>query len=111
MILLEDNYTCVEIKNIKEVYDIFAKEDCQSWLFVGTGGFHGTEQTLCEMEKTILTFHSERNSWYCTVLIIEPQQCSLKWGEVEVKLEDVDFLRRHITETHKILTELYKKNI
>jgi hypothetical protein len=111
----ESGYAIEEIRTIKELRSIFSGEESakDSWLFLSTGGYHGTQITLDDLES-ILRDENDINAsvngrYWITILIVYPQKVSasigaleiplLKYGEILVDLDDIQWLREKVRET------------
>lgn len=84
------------IKPIKSIADIRAifpigGEDDANWLFLSTSGTNGTYATLDDIEN------GESNE--ITVLIVQPRLVCIYQGHIEIKKEDVPYLRNLVTST------------
>lgn len=96
-------YETIEIRTIQEVRDLFPNNipGPDRWILASTGGIHGSRDKLDEIEY-ILRGEVEKvkplnnNKWFITILVIEPERCILRWGEIQVNLEDISFLRKLI---------------
>lgn len=93
------HYKNGKIHSIKDLKDLFpsGEADGLNWCIFSTSGVHGSYFTLDEIEYSLRENLDEYSVHYCrprlTVLVIKPRMVSLGWGEIEVALEDVPFLR------------------
>jgi hypothetical protein len=106
---MEGSYEIVkEITSVREVQNIMRENgvDNNNWLFLGTGGWHGTNKTLDDCERIL---KGEDETWlpggaYVTVLLINPKAVSIRWGEVHVRtLNEANWLREKVRETLDII--------
>lgn len=98
---IPDGYETVkEVTNFRDVAAIMKEEG--NWLFVGTGGWHGTSMSL---DDCVRILKGEDDKWlpggaYVTVFIVNPARVTLRWGEIKLKNQnEVDYLRSKIKET------------
>ena len=98
---LKDGYNIVkEITNFRELSAILKDNDF--WVFVGMGGWHGTNSSLDDAERILrgedLTLTPA--GAYVTVFVVDPVAVSIRWGEIRLKsLKEVDFLREKVSQT------------
>ena len=102
------NYEVVkEITSFRDIANHF-KEDGDSYLLLGTGGWHGSNWTLADCERIL---NDEDEIWttqgaYITVFIIQPALVSLKWGNVKLKnMAEVEWLRKKVKDSVDRLRE------
>jgi hypothetical protein len=125
---LIDNYKVEEIRTIKDIKDIFQKEESEgdAWLFLSTEGNHGTRLNLDDLES-ILRDENELTAsingrYWLTVLIVYPQRVSaqtgisriiplLKYGELLIDLDDIPWLRKTVKKTLKEVEKSQYGNI
>lgn len=88
------HYSHAKIQSMDDVYRVLdGGVDELNWVFVGTSGVHGDYANLDE--------YPERDSF--TVLIVRPRTVSCLYGVVEVDAEDVEWLRKQVEQTTKII--------
>ncbi len=107
---MEKSYAVVkEINSVREVQNVMRDSGGvhnNNWLFLGTGGWHGTNKNLEDCERIL---KGEDETWlpdgaYVTVLIVNPKDVTIRWGEVHVRsLKEVIWLRERIIETLDII--------
>ena len=103
---LPDGYQVVkEVTNFRDVAKLMKEEG--NWLFIGTGGWHGTSMTL---DDCVRIMKGEDETWlpdgsYVTVFIVNPKAVSIRWGEIKLKAEnEVEYLRNKVIETMESVT-------
>jgi hypothetical protein len=104
------SYSVEEITSFRDVVDHFenAGEDEAIILLVGTGGYHGNRWTLNDLERIL---KGEDDKWkgdyvFATVLILNPADVIVKWGEVKIKsLNEVEYLRKKVRETISLVLQ------
>lgn len=96
-------YETLEIRSIQEVKELFPNKVASEsrWLLCSTGGIHGSETTINDCEYIVRGEDKDidplpNGKTYITVLIVEPKNCILRWGEIQVNLEDLSYLRNLI---------------
>jgi hypothetical protein len=112
-------YDFQELRSMREVKAIFpgGSADDKNWLFVGVGGYHGTKTSLAEAEKVLRgapdAYSDVMNNGktFVTVLVVHPRLCVLKYGEIQVNLEEVKLLRSLVQSTVKAITESQEANL
>lgn len=96
------HYNVEEIKSMREVREIFNQcpnktADRNNWLFIGTGGFHGSKESLDDLEEIILGARKHKplpgGKWGVTILILQTLTCRLRYGHIDVDLDEIDYLR------------------
>lgn len=111
-------YNAEEIRTIQEIKELFPNgvSDNRRWLLLSTGGLHGTATTIEDAEY-ILRGEDPKNQplannrTLITVLIVEPQACNLRWGEVAVNMEDLKFLRHLVRHSLETVMKSQKGNV
>lgn len=101
-----------KLRDIKECFPE-DKADALNWLFVGTGGFHGSTKTLNDAEDILLGVSSEKaieGKTLITLLVVHPALCVLKWCEVFIELDDIDWLRKVCRSTYEVIGFNQKEN-
>jgi hypothetical protein len=70
--------------------------DARNWGFLSTSGVHGSYATLDEIEAQI----AERDTPpTITVLVLKPRTCTLLYGDIEISLADIPYLRELVRTT------------
>jgi hypothetical protein len=92
------HYSIKQINTFEELKEIFgddAKADDLNFCLFSTSGIHGTYLTIEDIEQSFLL--GEDNDAYCgtelTVLVIHPRTVTLKYGNIEVTKENIDWLK------------------
>ena len=107
---MSNQYEITELRTIKELRDIFDGEEStrNAWLFLSTGGNHGTKITLDDLESILRDESDVTDSingrYWITALIVYPQEVSgkagiLSFGELFVDIEDIQWLREIVRKT------------
>lgn len=111
-------YEFEEIRSIKELREIFPNEvaDQWNWVLLSQKCFHGTSDTLDDIEKIILGAPDAKarpidGKWAITVLVICTRTTVIKWGYIDVGINDIEFLRKLVKSTLEIIPETQKGNI
>lgn len=99
-------YETLEIRTMQEVRELFPNgiADNRNWIFVGTGGVHGSTSSIEDCEY-ILRGEDQfveplpNGKTLITVLIAHPHKCVLRWGEVQVSMDDLNYLRKLVRST------------
>lgn len=111
------NYEFQEIRNIKEIREIFPNgvADKNNWIFLSQKCFHGTDETLDEIERILLGQGKARpldgKYWTVTVLILCPRLTTVKWGYVDITINDIEFLRGLVRSTLEVVRESQEGNV
>lgn len=90
-----NTHICYQIKplqSIEQVREVFKLDspDAFTWLFVGTGGVHGSHDSL---DAAMLALNSGRKP-RVTVLVVHAKEVCTRYGSIEIETaDDVDFLR------------------
>jgi hypothetical protein len=108
-------YTLEEIRTFRDVFNHFEDvgADEANWLFLSTGGYHGSKQTLEDMERIL---RGEDETWlpngaHLTVLIVCPEATSMKWGTIHIKNKnEIEYLRKRVKETMEIIPKTQEGN-
>lgn len=94
-------YENIEIRTIQEVRELFPNEiaDEYRWILCGTGGIHGSDLTINNAEYIVrdesgVTRPIGNARSFITVLVVEPGNIILRWGEIQVNLDDLNYLRK-----------------
>lgn len=112
-----NSYIRYDIETMREVKEIFndGYDPRLNWLFVSMQGIHGSYLSLDEVEEIIRGesefTESVNGRYYVTILIIHPRLATIKWGEILVGLNDVDFLRKIVRNTLEAINESQERNI
>lgn len=97
-----------ELINFRDVVAAFPDgvADNNHWLFVGTGGWHGSHTTLDDCELILRDAHPtwKKDGAYITLLVINPYEVSVKWGQVHLKnLTEIEWCRKQVKATLDII--------
>lgn len=90
-----------EVTSFRDIVNHF-KEYKDSYLLLGTGGWHGSNWTLADCERIL---NNEDEIWttqgaYITVFIIQPELISIKYGNVKLKnMSEVEWLRKKLKDS------------
>ena len=94
-------YEVIEIRTIQEIKDLFPNgiADGRNWIFLSTGGVHGSDNTIQDAEYILRGEDLDEQplpngKTLITVLIVHPVTCVLRWGEVQVSMDDINYLRK-----------------
>lgn len=112
-------YEFIELRSMREVKTIFptGEADERNWLFVATGGYHGTERGLNEAEKVLRGAEDsysetmENGKTFVTVLVVHPRLCVLKYGEIQVNLEELKLLRQLVKSSLEAIQRSQEDNL
>jgi hypothetical protein len=114
-----DSYKGAEINTMRELREIWGKSDEEKWLFLSTGGYHGTHLTIDDLES-ILHNESEFSEdvvgkYWLTILVLFPKKLStfeliIRWGDVAVDLNDAQWLRERVRETLQLVADSQEGN-
>ena len=92
------HYSIQQIKTFEELKEIFgdeAKANDLNFCLFSTSGVHGTYITIEEIEQSFNL--DEDNDGYCgtllTVLVVHSRTVTLKYGNIEVTKENIDWLK------------------
>jgi len=103
-------YEVIELRSIQEVYSLFPNgvADRLNWLFLSTGGPHGSFDNIEDAEYILRgedpkTQPLPNGRTLITVLVLQPSRCTLYWGEIQVNLEDLNYLRKLVRSTLKFI--------
>ena len=99
-------YEISEIRSMQEIYSFFPNgiADSRHWVFLSTGGVHGTSNTIEDAEYILRGEDLDEEPLpngrtLITVLIVRPAACVLLWGEIQVNMEDLQYLRKLVRST------------
>jgi len=94
-------YKTIEIRTMQEIRDLFPNgiADERNWIFLSTGGIHGSDNTIIDAEYILRGEDPDEEPLsngrtLITVLIVHPATCVLRWGEVQVNMDDLNYLRK-----------------
>ena len=99
-------YETIEIRSVQEIKELFPNgvADKNNWIFLSTGGMHGSKNTIEDAEYILRGEDRDEEPLpngrtLITVLIVQPVRCMLLWGDVQVNMEDLNFLRKLVRST------------
>lgn len=105
-------YVTDKLESVDELREIFplGEADAMNWCFLGTSGVHGSSTTLEEFEARAargLSFGTNIDAaethdafaMYLTVLVVQPRLVRTLYGEIEIGLGDITFLRGLVRST------------
>lgn len=107
----------IEISTMREVRKSFEGDydPRRNWLFVGTSNQYGSYLTLDEIEAILLDesdYSDPINGRYtATVLIVHPVLAVVKYGDVMVSLEDIEWMRGIVRKTVETITSSQERNV
>ena len=113
-------YQVIELRRMAEVRQIFGEngEDVNhlNWCFVATAGNHGTTTTLDEVEAILQGTSPDMGKakggkWWVTILIVHPRLVVMKYGEIEVTKDDIDYLRILVRKTLEEIPKTQEGNL
>jgi hypothetical protein len=93
------HYKNAQIHSVEDLKSLFpdGKANDLNWCLFSTSGVHGSNFGLDEIEYSLRNKLDERHIDYCppklTVLVIKPRLVSLGYGDLEISLSDITFLR------------------
>jgi len=103
---------------MQEIYSLFPNgiADKRNWIFLSTGGIHGTFNTIEDAEYILRgeDLNQEplpNGRTLITVLIVQPQRCVLRWGDIQVNMEDLNYLRKLVRSSLENITDGQGGNI
>lgn len=111
------HYEFQEILNIREVKEIFPDgiADRYNWVFLSNQCFHGTNDTLDKIERILLGQDRIRpidgKYWTVTVLILCTRTTVVKYGYINVTIDDIEYLRRLVRTTLERIKESQLGNV
>lgn len=68
-----------------------AQANKMNFALFSTSGVHGTYETIEDIEEEL---KSDDDTGHLTVTIIQPRLCCIRYGVVEVKREDLEYLKK-----------------
>jgi len=90
------HYDCREIKTIDELHQLLVNGANEyNWLFCSTGGVHGTEDSIQDLEND---WHVEQDH-LLTVLVVRPRLVSVRYGRISVTKHDLSWIRDQVAAT------------
>ncbi len=107
----------IEISTMKEVKKSFEGDYDRNlnWLFVGVSPLYGLRLNLDQIEEILADESDYSDSingrYFATILIIHPRIPVVKYGEIQVSLEDVEWLRGIVRNTLEAINESQERNI
>ena len=111
-------YSNVEIRSMQEIYALFPNgvADQRNWIFLSTGGMHGSTNTIEDAEYILRGEDLDEEPLpngrtLITVLIVQPAACMLMWGEVQVNMEDLNYLRKLVRSSLENIHESQGGNV
>lgn len=111
-------YETIEIRSMQEIRELFPHgiADRNNWLMCSTGGVHGSSDTIDECEYVLRGEMKDKaplsnGKTIITVLVVKPRDCILMWGEIQVNMEDLNYLRKLIRSSLLWMQETQKGNI
>ena len=111
------HYTVQELTSIQELRKFFPNGVANelNWILCSTGGIHGNDYSLDDAEY-ILRGEDPKNlplpnkKTYITVLYVLPRMCSIMYGEIQVNLEDINYLRRLVRSSLEYINKSQEGN-
>lgn len=111
-------YRGEELRTVKELREIFPDGIANeyNWVFCSQQCFHGDSTTLDEVEEIILGGKKAKarpidGKWSITVLVVCPRTTCLKYGYIEIGIDDVEFMRSLVRTTLELLPITQKGNV
>ncbi len=111
-------YEVIEIRSMQEIYSLFPNgiANERNWIVLSSGGVHGTFNTLDDAEYILRGEDLEEEPLpngrtLITVLITQPAACVLLWGEIQVNMEDVQYLRKLVRSTLENIVDSQGGNV
>lgn len=107
----------IEVTTMKEVKSSFQSgyDPNLNWLFVGVSRLYGTTLNLDQIEAILLDesdYSESINGRYpVNVLIVHPRVSVIKYGEVLVNIEDVEWMRGIVKSTVEAINDSQDRNI
>jgi hypothetical protein len=103
--------THIEPRTIESLRGYFPTGECNDLNFVlfSTSGVHGMYTTIEEIEESLTKYGSDPefleedledevpDDWHgtnLTVLIVQPRLCGLRYGTIDITLEDIPYLKQ-----------------
>lgn len=115
---MEKMYNTIEIRSIQEIKELFPNGVANelNWLLCSTSGIHGSYTSIEDAEYVIRGENPKvqpllNGKTYITVLIIQPRLCVLKWGEVQVGMEDLNYLRKLVRSSLEFIEKSQEENV
>lgn len=110
------HYEFQEITNMRDVREIFPDgiANRYNWVFLSNQCFHGTNETLDKVEEILLGQDPikpiDGRYWSITILILCTRTTVVKYGYINVTIDDVEYLRRLVRTTLDIIKETQTGN-
>ena len=111
-------YNTAEIRSMQEIYEWFPNgvADQRNWIFLSTGGVHGSLNTIEDAEYILRGEDPDEEPLpngrtLITVLIVRSAACMLLWGEVQVNMDDLQYLRKLVRSSLENIHESQGGNI
>lgn len=96
MIDIQQHQNISKLNTIDDLKLIFpsGKADDLNMVRFSDSGVHGTYATIEDVEKALKTNDPEyEGEFRVTVLVIHPRIVSMKYGHIEITLDDIDYLK------------------
>lgn len=96
-----------ELVTFRDVVAAFpnGEADADHWLIIGTGGWHGSYMTLDDCELILKDMHPtwKKGGAYITLLVLNPKEVTIKWGQVQLKNQsEIDWCRNQTRVTEDV---------
>lgn len=109
------HYSIKQINTFEELKEIFgddAKADDLNFCLFSTSGIHGTYITIEEIEKSFLLDKDDDANYgtSLTVLVVHPRTVTLKYGNIEVTKENIDWLRKLRQSSKEAISDIGEQN-
>jgi hypothetical protein len=103
---------------MQEIYSMFPAglTNERQWILLSTGGLHGSFTSIEDAEYILRGEDPKKQPLsngrtMITVLIVKPVSCTLLWGEVQVNMDDLKFLRKLVRNSLQTIEKSQKGNI
>lgn len=83
--------------------------DEMNWCFLSTSGVHGSYTTLDDIERGPDEDGYEDN--HVTVLVVAPRMVRCNYGHIEIRAEDIPWLRRLVASTLEAVAKSQRGNV
>lgn len=109
-------YEISRITSINQLKSIFPAglADPRNWCVFSTSGVHGSYTKLDEIENSIRNNLNESHPDYCppelTCLVIKPRTVVMQYGEIEIKIDDIPFLRSLVRSSLQMIAKSQEGN-
>jgi hypothetical protein len=111
-------YEVIEIRSMQEIYSLFPNgiANKRNWIILSTGGIHGSTNTIEDAEYILRGEDLDEEPLpngrtLITVLIVQPASCMLLWGEIQVNMEDLNYLRKLVRSSLENINDSQGGNI